>query len=53
MAGHPDEAAEAWRPVIGATTDPRIVEAMVRLYDGLGDAAAAREARAQLAAIRR
>jgi len=53
MAGHPQEAAEAWRPVIGVTTDPRILTAMVQLYQGLGDAAAAREAQTQLAAIGR
>ncbi|HEY3188307.1 MAG TPA: tetratricopeptide repeat protein, partial [Solirubrobacteraceae bacterium] len=51
LVGRDREAAEAWRDVIDVAADPRVVRAMVQLYDSLGDAAAADEARARLALL--
>ena len=50
LSGRDREAAEAWRPMISQTVEPRILRAMVQLYDSQGDKAAVREARAQLEA---
>jgi hypothetical protein len=51
LQGRPQEAAELWRPVIRHTGNPRVLERMIAIYDGLGDAAAAAEARATLARL--
>jgi hypothetical protein len=47
----PAQAAELWRPVISATRDPATLARMVELYQGLGDAQSAAEARATLARL--
>ncbi|TMQ69797.1 MAG: hypothetical protein E6K81_14085 [Candidatus Eisenbacteria bacterium] len=47
-SGRPQEAAELWRPVIGATTNPATLARMVELYERLGDREAAAAARARL-----
>jgi predicted Zn-dependent protease len=46
----PQEAAALWRPVVGVTRDSATLQRMIALYEGLGDAQAAAEARASLAA---
>ncbi len=51
MLRRPAEAAELWRPVIGVTRDPATLARMVELYQGLGDAQSAAEARAALARL--
>jgi hypothetical protein len=48
LMGRDREAADAWRPVIPYTTEPRILRAMAQLYDSLGDAESATAARARL-----
>ena len=48
MMRQPSEAAELWRPVIGLTRDPATLSRMIELYQAIGDAAAAAEARAAL-----
>jgi tetratricopeptide (TPR) repeat protein len=40
------EAAAAWRPVIGATTDGRTLAAMIDVFTRIGDSASAERARA-------
>jgi len=49
LLGRDREAAEAWRPVISYTIEPRVLRAMSQLFDSLGDAPAAAQARARLA----
>jgi tetratricopeptide (TPR) repeat protein len=49
LGGHDQEAAAAWRPMIPMTAEPRILRAMVQLFDSLGDHEAAGQARARLA----
>jgi hypothetical protein len=46
----PREAAALWRPVVGVTRDSATLQRMIALYENLGDAQAAAEARASLAA---
>jgi hypothetical protein len=53
LADRPREAAELWRPVIGVTENPATLERMLALYRSLGDRAAAAEAEAALARLRR
>jgi Flp pilus assembly protein TadD len=48
LAGHPQEAADLWRPVVRATDNPATLERMLALYRSLGDQAAASEAEAGL-----
>ena len=48
MMQQPAEAAELWRPVIGVTRDPATLSRMIELYQAIGDAPAAAEARAAL-----
>jgi dolichyl-phosphate-mannose-protein mannosyltransferase/tetratricopeptide repeat protein len=52
LSGREREAAELWRPVIAQVPSPRIVERMIALYESLGDARAAQEARGRLARLR-
>src|SRR5258706_11503762 len=47
----PTQAAQLWRPLIGATSDPHTLTRMVDVYHALGDASAEAEARARLARI--
>jgi tetratricopeptide repeat protein/dolichyl-phosphate-mannose-protein mannosyltransferase len=37
QSGHPDRAAEAWRPVADRTRDPEALAAMAELFERLGD----------------
>ena len=47
-AQRPEDAARTWRGVIGLTRDGATLRRMAELYQALGDAAAAAEARAAL-----
>jgi hypothetical protein len=53
LAGRPREAADLWRPVIATTRNAATLERMLALYRSLGDRAAAAEAAAGLARVRR
>jgi hypothetical protein len=48
MAERPHDAANQWRPVIGATRDPATLRQMALLYRMIGDAEAEARARAAL-----
>jgi dolichyl-phosphate-mannose-protein mannosyltransferase len=48
LAGRDREAAELWRPVIGATANGPTLERMLALYRGLGDRAAVAEVEAAI-----
>lgn len=48
LAGRSQEAADLWRPVIGATSNPATLERMRAVYQSLGDQAAAAQATAGL-----
>jgi tetratricopeptide (TPR) repeat protein len=52
MGGDPREAAELWRPVIGSVGSPMLAQRMVALYESLGDATAAQQARRRLTQLR-
>ena len=45
-AGRDSEAAATWRPVVGLTRDPHLLDAMERVYSRLGDRAALARLRA-------
>jgi tetratricopeptide (TPR) repeat protein len=49
LAGDRQQAAELWRPVIGATREPATLQRMLELYRSLGDAAAVAEVERSLA----
>jgi hypothetical protein len=53
LAGRPEEAAQLWRPVVGVTDNAATLERMRALYQSLGDRAAAVEAEAALAKLKR
>jgi len=53
MARRVVEAARLWRPVIGAAQDPATLERMIDVFKAVGDDAAAAEAAAALARMRR
>jgi tetratricopeptide (TPR) repeat protein len=46
-----EQAAAAWRPLVGATRDPRTLDAMIDVFTRVGDAAAAEQARQARAAV--
>jgi tetratricopeptide (TPR) repeat protein len=51
MQGREQEAAAAWRTVIGVTQDPHTLTTMIELYTKLGEVEPAQAARAQLATL--